>query len=157
MSGRASRDKGGRGEREAISLLQPVVDGVCEEAGMPSFELVRDSRQRYQKKLYDIFGLPWFAFEIKRVENQSGIGGWWRQVREATKEGQIPVLMYRQNNRPWMVRTKVSIPVVKGGPAVRMTVTMTFDDWKVWFREFLRYRLVRDLSRKDPVVTQMNM
>lgn len=143
MGGRMSRNKGAAGEREAIGLLQPIVDQVCEEAEMPRFELVRDSRQRYEKKLYDIFGLPWFAFEIKRVENQSGIGTWWRQVKAATKDGQISVLMYRQNNRPWMIRTRLPIRVVKGGPAVRMTVTVTFVDWSVWFRQFLRSVLVR--------------
>lgn len=143
MKSGGGRLKGAAGEREAMRLLQEVVDEVTTEAGQVRIELIRDSRQRYQKKLYDIFGLPWFAFEIKRVEDQSGINSWWRQCKEATKEGQISVLMYRPNNRPWMIRTRLSIRVVKGGVAVRTTMTLTYDDWRVWFKQFLKAQLIR--------------
>lgn len=141
MAGRTSRNKGARGEREAIALLQPIVDRACDHCGQPRIELVRDTRQRYQKKLYDIFGLPWIALEIKRVENQSGINGWWKQVKEATKPGQIPVLMYRQNNAPWKIRTRLPIKI-KDRVSVIATVTMDFSQWATWLETKIRMELV---------------
>lgn len=151
MSGRTSRNKGAGGEREAIALLQPAVDEVCYELNVQRFELIRDSRQRYEKKHYDIFGCPWMALEVKRVENQSGLGSWWEQVCLATAEGQTPVLMYRPNNSPWKIRTRVPISVVKGGfyegrgmfkpVRVRMAVDITFPDFLVWFKLKLKAEL----------------
>jgi hypothetical protein len=146
MAGRMSRNKGAGGEREVIRLLQPIVDRVCAACGCPSFELIRDGRQRYQKKLYDIFGLPWLSMEVKRVENQSGIEGWWRQVLAATKEGQIPVLLYRQNHGKWKVRVKVRIHCGgKGASAryVRTVVTMTWEGFCAWFEQKLLSELER--------------
>lgn len=137
MSGRRSRNKGARGEREAIALLQPVIDRVCERTGEIRFELKRDYRQRFEGKRYDLIGLPWFAFEIKRVENLSGMGGWWRQVMDAADDGQIPVLMYRQNHRKWKVRTRLPIRVVKGGTAVRVTMDIRIEDFLVFMEQFL--------------------
>jgi hypothetical protein len=136
-----SRNKGGRGEREAIALLQPVIDRVCEVLGTVRFELRRDYRQRFEAKRYDIVGLPWFAFEIKRHENHSGREGWWRQVMASAREGQVPVLMYRKNHGPWIVRTRVPIRVVKGGVAVRCTVEMCLEDFLVYLEQFLLDRL----------------
>lgn len=135
-----SRRKGRVGENEVIGMLQPIVDKVCKECGKVRFELMRDQRQRFQPKLYDIVGIPWLALEVKRVENQSGINGWWKQTLDATKEGQVPVLLYRQNNRPWMVRTRVSLRVRKG-VSVKCTVTMSFAQWAVWFEQKLSAEL----------------
>lgn len=150
MGGMMSRRKGAGGELEIIKLLQPIVDEVCAELGKARIELIKDTRQRYEKKRYDIFGLPWMALEIKRVENQSGLGGWWRQVKEATQPGQTSVLAYRQNHMPWKVRMRVYISVVKGGwtdgrdgresiyvkpVRVLMTVDVTWEQFIVWFRQ----------------------
>src|SRR5688572_14906985 len=107
--GMFARRKGANGELEIMRLIQPTVDRVCEGCGCPQIVLQKNRDQRYAKKQYDVIGLPWFAFEVKRVENQSGINGWWEQVKDAAREGQIPVLFYRQNNRPWMVRTKMRL------------------------------------------------
>lgn len=137
--GQMSRNKGARGEREAIALLQPVVNRVCADCGKVPFALIRDTRQRYQAKLYDVFGIPWMALEVKRVENQSGLEGWWRQTLAATKEGQTPVLMYRQNNQPWKVRTRVT--VLAGKSKIKITVNMRVDDFLVWFEYRLRSEL----------------
>lgn len=150
--------KGYGGEREAIALLQPIIDGVCEELRVPRIELVRDSRQRFEKKHYDIFGLPWLCLEVKRVEQQGMIGSWWKQTMEACKPGQIPVLMYRPNFNPWRVRMRAPISVVKGGfiegkgmhrpVRVRMTVTIDFADFQVWFRCMCKAHLS---GNADPV------
>ena len=155
MAGNMSRLKGSRGELEIIKLLQPIVDEVCQEEGKVRIELIKDTRQRYEKKRYDIFGMPWMALEIKRVENQSGISEWWRQVCRATHAGQTSVLAYRQNHRQWKIRMRVPVSVVKGGwdiaqvdggvyrqpVRVFMTVDVTWDQFIIWFKTKLKYEL----------------
>jgi len=140
MGGKASRDKGGRGEREVIALLQPVVDHVCGLLGVVRLELQRNPRQRYAPKLYDLIGVPWIALEVKRVENLSGLGSWWRQTLAATREHQIPVLFYRQNHGKWNVRMRVPIKV-SDTIHVRATVTVDAVTFQVWFQQLLLHHL----------------
>lgn len=142
MSGRYSRNKGQRGEREVISMLQPVIDKVCEDLGIVTFQLKRNLHQRYKQKEYDVDGVPWMALEVKFQEDQSGIGSWWRQVKAACRPGQVPVLIYRQKNRPWMVRTRVGIDA-GNGVHVKIVVSMLAADWLVWFE----YRFRSDFEK----------
>lgn len=145
--GKSSRKKGDRGEREAIGLLQPVVDEVCVEKGHVRLELRRNYAQRFAAKEYDVIGCPWIALEVKRVENQSGLAGWWRQVLASCREGQVPVLMYRQNNRRWKVRMLVLVAVAgsvdgaRAGRFVRMPVDVDIDAFLVWFKQKLLMEL----------------
>lgn len=151
MGGRMSREKGARGEREIIGMLQPMVDEVCEECGVVRFELRRNPSQRFAPKQYDVIGLPWIALEVKRVENLGGLGSWWKQTLNATGPGQVPVLVYRPNNRPWKARLNVPVSVVKGEfvngtgftPAVnvRMTIDINWHSFTVWFKVKLRTEL----------------
>ena len=131
MAGSMSRNKGARGEREVIALLQPVVNKVCDAHGKVRLELKRNFHQRFQPAQYDLDGLPWMAIEIKRCENLSGLGSWWAQVKRATRPGQVPVLIYRQNHGQWQVRTR--LPVRVGSKVVRLTINLAFADWLVWF------------------------
>jgi hypothetical protein len=142
MAGRASRNKGAGGEREVIAILQPIVDRACDTCGHVKFKLRRNYAQRYEAKLYDVEGLPWMALEVKRQENISGIGGWWKQTKAATRVGQIPVLIYRQNNQKWKVRTRVPLRVT-ANRWVTATVTMEIDQWLVW----LEQKIISEISR----------
>jgi len=132
MGGRRSRNKGARGEREVIGLLQPVVDAVCEEKGQPRLVLRRNADQRWAEKQYDLIGVPWVALEIKRVENLGGRGSWWKQVLAATGKNQYPVLAYRQNHQKWTFRVRV--PVRVNSKHVRITVEMAEREFLAWFR-----------------------
>src|SRR5690606_3259216 len=115
--GKMSRNKGARGEREILGILQPVVDSVWSEMrpGHAIPVLRRNYTQRFESKQYDIIGLPWAAVEVKRCENLSGIGSWWKQVLAATRPGQTPILIYRQNHGKWRVRME---PGKKAGAKV---------------------------------------
>lgn len=139
MAGRSSRNKGARGEREMIAVLQPIVDRVCDECGQPRFEIRRNYTQRFQAKECDLIGIPWMSFEVKRVENLSGMGGWWRQTLKATREGQVPVLFYRQNHKGWKVRFRVALDA--GRYKVRSTVTVDLATFLVWFEHRLKSEL----------------
>ena len=142
MAGRSSRNKGARGEREIIGLHQPIVDEVCDKLGQPRLVLRRNADQRFAKKQYDLIGVPWIAMEVKRVENLSGRGRWWKQTLDATRENQIPALFYRPNHYPWTVRTRLPISVVKGSVRVRSTMELDMDSWLVFFKQ----KLLAELS-----------
>lgn len=137
--GKASRDKGGRGEREFMAIIQPLVDKVCEETGNPKIVLRRNRDQRFAKKQYDVIGIPWIALEIKRQENPSGIGSWWKQTLQACGHRQYPVLAYRQNYQPWKIRMRVH--VAAGGGWMWMTINITLEAFLEWFEQMLRQKL----------------
>lgn len=98
MGGLASRNKGKRGEREVIKLLQPIVDSVYGEGAI----LLQRNMLQSDKGGCDIAGLEKFAIEIKRHERLN-VKAWWRQTLEQAKPHQIPVLFYRQNGESWTV------------------------------------------------------
>lgn len=78
MSGSYSRDKGQRGEREVIKVLQPTVSKVYIEAGLPAPELARNLSQTRDGG-FDIKGLEWMALEVKYQESEN-IKAWWEQT-----------------------------------------------------------------------------
>ena len=98
-----SRSKGGRGEREVIALLQPIVDDVYRQAGKQPPQLQRNSMQANGLGGCDIVGLPWLAIECKRCETLQ-LDKWWQQCCSQAQKGAMPVLVYRQSKQPWKVR-----------------------------------------------------
>lgn len=78
MSGSFSRDKGQRGEREVIKVLQPTVSRVYIEAGLPVPELARNLSQTREGG-FDIQGLEWMALEVKYQETPN-LKAWWDQT-----------------------------------------------------------------------------
>ena len=169
MAGRTSRNKGARGEREVVTLLQEIVDEVYAEENRKREEwrslhgrdmvgenlavpvLKRNYSQRFAAKQYDVEGLDWLALEVKRVENLSGLGSWWTQCRTATRKGQTSVLFYRQNHGRWKIRMRVwvraGVPIADRqgyhgkSTHVGMTVDTDIDSFLVWFRERLKSEL----------------
>lgn len=78
MGGLMSRNKGQRGEREVIALLQPTVDRLYVQAGYPTPILARNLSQSREGG-FDIAGLEWLAIEVKYQENEN-VKGWWEQA-----------------------------------------------------------------------------
>lgn len=96
------RSKGQRGEREAIDLIESWCKPVTDALQLPPVALSRNLVQSREGG-YDVIGLDWLALEVKRHENLQ-VSTWWKQALRQAKEGQIPVLMYRQNRTPWRFR-----------------------------------------------------
>lgn len=92
-------NKGKEGEREAIKFLQPTINEAYAHFGMEPPQLLRNQMQSAVGG-YDIVGLDWIALEIKRCE-QLSINAWWKQVTTAAQDGQVPVIMFRQNRKKW--------------------------------------------------------
>lgn len=72
------RNKGAGGEREVAAILQKVVDEVFAKCGHEPPKLRRNIEQS-QVGGEDLVGLPWYSFEIKRVERVD-LDKWWKQT-----------------------------------------------------------------------------
>lgn len=141
MGGLASRNKGKRGEREVIVMLQPVVSQVYEAFGIEAPRLQRNQLQS-DGGGFDIVGLDWMALEVKLQEKEA-VEAWWRQTLAQCGQRQTPVLWYRRNNVEWKVRTLVTMQA--GGQWLTMPATMSVADWLRWFRA----RLVEELGNEE--------
>lgn len=131
MSGRMSRNKGKNGEREVITLLQPVVTEIYQSCGLERPILQRNHMQ-VDLGGYDIVGLPWLAMEVKRHETLQ-VYQWWQQTLASAKPHQEPILIYRQNKQNWKVRMYGNIPC-GSQRLTHVPVTISFEDFLVWFR-----------------------
>lgn len=89
--GKASREKGKRGEREVAKLLK--------EHG---FEGRRGQQYCGATGEADVIGLPGVHIEVKRTEAFH----LWDALKQSTfdaREGEIPSVWHRKNNEPWVV------------------------------------------------------
>jgi Holliday junction resolvase len=90
MTGKASRDKGARGERELAEILSHELGVVVKR----KLGQARDGGDDIQ--------VGKFRIEVKRREKLS-IDSWCEQVEKASEPGDVPVLVYRRNGQPWRV------------------------------------------------------
>lgn len=138
MAGTMSRNKGQRGEREVIALLQPVLDEVYASVGLESPALARNLMQSH-KGGCDLAGLDWLAIEVKYQE-AGNMGSWWDQTKRQAGKDREGVLFYRKNHAKWKV--KMFGFLVAGGQRVRAPVVIEVEA----FLAYLRIRLLKELS-----------
>lgn len=146
MGGSMSRNKGQRGEREVIKLLQPLVDKVYGEMHKNPPELERNLMQT-AKGGFDIAGLNWMALEVKYQEAEH-IEQWWTQCKEQamgknrlTGEIQMvrePILFYRKNKVAWAVRMYGRLDTGVGGVRIKAPVIISVESFLLWFEHRLR-------------------
>lgn len=93
--GKAQRQKGARGELEFAALLRTH-----------GFEARRHGRHFHGLEGHDHcdveHNVPGVHFEVKRQERVD-VWSWYDQAVEGAKEGQIPVVAFRKNRRPFYV------------------------------------------------------
>lgn len=139
-------NKGKAGEREAIKFLQPTINKVYEELGLEAVQMFRNQNQSALGG-YDLDGLPWIALEIKRQEALS-FNAWWAQVTKAAKEGQVRVVMFRQNHKKW--RFLMPGWLHTGGSGHMETrVEVTKEAFLDWFEQRLRYEVLRETESTE--------
>lgn len=118
-----AKAKGSKGEYDCINLLQPIVDKVYTEAGLTPPTLKRNLEQTRSGGC-DLIGLDWLALEVKRQETLN-LNAWWAQTMASAKQiGAEPVLMYRQNNKPWRIRMVGLLPNVPNSARVIMEISL---------------------------------
>lgn len=99
--GRKSRSKGGRGEREAASAWEAAV-------GIPVHRSAQYCGRSDESD--DVIGHDGVSIEVKRRETMSAteLADAVQQCDDDAKEGNVPVVLHRQNRRPWLVTLKLS-------------------------------------------------
>ena len=136
--GRGSKNKGANGEREVAALFQPIMDKVYLEFGMVPPEMKRNLEQT-RGGGYDLVGIDWLALEVKRCETLQ-INKWWTQTLRQSNVNQLPVLIYRQNRKPWRVMMYGGLKVADR-KWMRTTVDITATDFLKFFEHRLRQEL----------------
>lgn len=97
MSGKTSRNKGARGERELFALLSDRLGRVVTR----NLSQTRDAG-------CDTLSVPGFTIECKRVESDFQ-AAWMAQAVAAIRPGhEIPVVFYRRSRRPWRAAFRLS-------------------------------------------------
>lgn len=90
--GKASREKGARGEREFLA-----------ELGQELGESLTRNLVQTREGGADCLCVKGWAIEVKRCESLSR-PAWWRQAcQQAEREGVQPMLAYRRNRERWTV------------------------------------------------------
>ena len=133
-----ARNKGQRGEREVVKLLQPVVNKVYKNFDLEPPEMKRNLMQSREGG-YDLVGLDWLALEVKFQENEQ-INSWWQQTLRQTSASQIPVLFYRRARQPWRVKTVLNARSISYSLPVPAIISL--DD----FLSILELRLIEELN-----------
>ena len=111
MGGKASRDKGQRGERAVAKMLR-------EELGLES--LSRNLSQTRNGGC-DIAELEGWSIEVKYQETLH-IPAWWQQTLDQCKNTK-PLLIYRKSRQPWkciMLLSDVTDGNYKGSDCVEV-------------------------------------
>lgn len=129
MGGSFSKQKGKRGEREVVKLLQPIVDKVFGDRGLEVPVLYRNQNQSFQGG-YDIDGIDWIALEVKFQETMQ-INKWWEQTVRQSSGGQVPVLIYRKTRMKWRVMMFGYLDC--GGVRVKAPVDIALESFLVYF------------------------
>lgn len=142
MGGTMSRNKGKRGEREVIDMLQPVVTQVREELGLPEVLLKRNTLQSDGGGC-DVAGLMWLAIEVK-LHAKPAVGGWWAQTLRQAGAGCEPVLAYRCNRQPWRFRLWASL-----GQGVVVAAEVGREEFLMWFRRRLMHECLREMKNGE--------
>lgn len=136
----AAVNKGKRGEKEVIAILNPVIIRVFGADGESFGQRLERNYDKSRNGSHDIIGtgLEEIALEVKRHENPN-VPAFWRQaVDQGVKTGKHPVLWWRKNRGPWTVRTTMQVWLPS------FTVDQWWEtnqvNWLEWFELWLEGR-----------------
>jgi Holliday junction resolvase len=130
MTGRASRDKGKRGELEIVRLLRDNLGLVVN----------RQLKQYQQSQHGDIEQLVGgHLIEVKNCASLSPMKQWWQQaVMAADKRGAIPCLAYKVPRKGWRFRVPLPQAWASGhqwGRELQYTMDLAPDGFFLLVRE----------------------
>ena len=144
------RSKGATAEREICDMCNYITGKVMAEMGFPKPKEPLFQRNQNQtavggSDIANPFGL---SMEVKRQE-QLSINTWWKQCTDAANRfHEVPVLLYRQSCKDWrcVMLAELPLPAVNGsvGTAMQARVEISEQDFRTWFEQFVRRKLVQD-------------
>lgn len=132
------RNKGKRAERQAADFLYTISSAVAEEFGKVAPKVERNLQQT-RGGGYDLIGTLDFAVEVKHHETLN-LNAWWEQAcTQAVNAGMRPILMYRQNNKPWRIQMYLYHQLENGG-RIKVRSDITLEAFKtIWEWECRQY------------------
>ncbi len=142
------RTKGQTGEREIADAMNYQIYLAMKRHNYPEAEALKGMTtiQRNQNQSAvggnDLTNCMGLSIEVKRQENLA-VSAWWKQcVASAARNGEVPVLIYRQNRKSWQIRTQMWVSLgPSGGAQIQVIGEMDFDSFKRWFQEWA-YRYI---------------
>ena len=95
--GRASREKGKRGEYAFAEF--------CREAGFTDARRCGQAKYQRGSEVPDVEGLPFIHVEVKNKERLNLREAMEQSERDAADEGRgkLPIVAHKQNRRPWYI------------------------------------------------------
>lgn len=152
------RTKGAEGERQVIKMLTPLVVSVMTDMGAPKaqIEAAQKMIQRNQNQSAvggnDLTHTFDISIEVKRQE-QLAINTWWNQCEvAANRNNELPLLIFKQNNKPWRFITYGFLHAPGKDPgswtSVRARVEFSQDTFELWFKEWVRGKLIQGYEIK---------
>lgn len=127
-------NKGKRGEREVVKILQKAIDEVfAKDSSKP---IIERNLQQSLKGGYDIIGLDWLALEVKFQESDYQ-EVWWKQACSQVKDNQVPVLFFRKSRQKWKVKMFGYLDVLNSN-SIKVPVIIGVDDFLQWFKQKIK-------------------
>lgn len=137
--GKFARSKGQRGELEIkkvfILVMEQVQHKLVWELGenRKLSEAIKRNTLQSDRGGFDIINVPLLAPEVKYVEAKA-INTWWKQTCNQAPKDKFPVLFYRCNHYPWMVRSYVSLQFPGQSPVFNWIVAdYTLPEFMRWY------------------------
>ena len=130
MTGKASRDKGKRGELEIVHMLR-------DNLGLTVNRHLKQYQQAQHGDIEQLVG--GYLIEVKNCASLTAIKSWWQQtLSAATKQGAVPCLAYKVARRGW--RFRVPIPQAwdsgqQWGKELQYTMDLSPDGFYLIVRE----------------------
>lgn len=145
-------NKGKTGEREVVDLLATEIyylmhlNKYDDETTAALHGIVQRNQNQSAVGGGDI-NILGMSVEVKRCETLA-VEQWWRQcTTSAARNGDLPVLMYRQNRKPWHVVTTGWL-MRTDGTMMQSRVTITLEDFKKFFADWAQHRIaLGDINR----------
>jgi len=139
-------NKGKSGEREVADAMNYCVYLAMTELGYPKEECLIGMKTIQRNQIQtaiggsDLIGCYGLSIEVKRQETLN-VNTWWKQCQvSALRDNAIPVLIYRQNNKPWRVKTYTSMPL-PNGHQMQTLAEIDWDTFRIWFTNWVKASL----------------
>ncbi len=138
-------NKGKNGEREIADLLRTEIYVLIarntwdDETNSKLYDLVQRNQNQSAEGGGDI-NLLGLSVEVKRCETLE-VEKWWRQATaSAERNGDAPVLIYRQNRKAWHVVMEVGLGVTASS-TMRVRGTIDIESFKMWFSAYAKAKI----------------
>lgn len=138
------RQKGQGGERQVADALNEVIHKVLRkhELPIPVKAIVQRNQNQSAVGGSDLSNTFDLSIEVKRQEALS-VNSWWKQCEKSAKEtDEMPVLIYRQNNKKWNVVMYSDLPISYGNHAsMKARVTIDWETFLEWFFHWVDHKV----------------